>query len=114
MREAGADLDFKPHVILSFGRSVNSACYEESKPPKLTARAKQNSHWCAFFLCARQGQTLNLNKTNTEFFSDSVKKNSQHVLTKYPLVYKFSARAGTDLDFKPHVILSFGRSVILA
>ena len=60
---------------------------------------------------AKQGQTSNLNKINTEFFSDSVKKNSQHVLTNRSLVFKFSARARKDLEFKPHVILSFGRSV---
>ena len=56
---------------------------------------------------ASQGQTSNLNKTNTEFFSDSVKKNSQHVLTERSLVYKFSARAGTDLELKTKVCPSF-------
>ena len=55
----------------------------------------------------KQGQTSNLNKINTEFFSDSVKKNSQHVLTERSLVYKFSARAGTDLDLKTKVCPSF-------
>ena len=34
-----------------------------------------------------------------EFFSDSVKKNSQHVQTKCTLVCKQQAHAGTDLDF---------------
>ena len=56
---------------------------------------------------ASQGQTLNLNKINTEFFSDSVKKNSQHVLTERSLVYNFSACAGKDLEFKQNLIFEF-------
>ena len=51
---------------------------------KFTARARH-----------MQGQTSNLNKTPTEFFSDIVKKNSQHVQAKM-----FIAHAGTDLSIE--------------
>ena len=45
-----------------------------------------------------QGQTLVLNKTFPEFFSEALRKTRSTCRVKRTLVCKFSARAGTDLD----------------
>ncbi len=42
--------------------------------------------------------TPRFKQINSEFFSGSVKKNSQHVQTKRSVVWKQKAHAGTHLD----------------
>ena len=74
LARAGTDLDFKPHVILSFGRSVNSAWLKGKQSTKTLGSRKTKFSLVYIFLCASQGQTSSLNKTNIEFFNEALRK----------------------------------------
>ena len=104
---ARKDLEFKQNLLFEFWQKCRLLLIMR-KSNRQNSRLAQNKIFIGVRIySARQKQISNLNKTNTEFFSDSVKKNSQHVLTKRSLVYKFSARAGTDLELKTKVCPSF-------
>ena len=52
----------------------------------------------------KQRQTLILNKTSPEFFSEALKKTHSTCKLKCALVCKLSARAGTDLAFRANAL----------
>ena len=52
----------------------------------------------------RQGQTLILNKTFPESFSEALRKTRSMCKQKRTLGCKQTAHAGTDLDFKQNIL----------
>ncbi len=115
--EPGTDLDFKPHVFLSFGKvqfqqtKVKNKCQNSRLvQTKLTLVCK-----CS----ARDRDTPRFQTPRfSEFWQSTIPANEGK--KQMP---KLTARAnqmligvpslkhetGTDLDFKPHVFLSFGK-----
>ena len=73
---ARKDLEFKQNLLFEFWQKCRLLLIMR-KSNRQNSRLAQNKIFIGVRIySARQKQISNLNKTNTEFFSDSVKKNS--------------------------------------